>query len=184
MDLKLLKRNKLYEGRVFNVIVDDVEYPSGNTSVREVVEHPGGAVALAMFDDGRIILVRQERYPFGEFTLELPAGKRDADEDPMNCAQRELEEETGYRAQEWKKLAAIYTSPGFCSEVLHIYQATGLQLSPEGRRLEEGELTMTTMMTPLPDAVRMIERGEIVDSKTICGILLADRALRRTDGRQ
>ena len=182
MHLKLLKRNRLYEGKVFNVIVDDVEYPSGNTSVREIAEHPGGAVALAMFDDGRIILVRQHRYPFDEFTIELPAGKRDANEDPLQCAQRELEEETGYRAENWKKLSTIYTSPGFCSEVLHIYQATNLHLSSEGKRLEEGELTMTTTVIPLSTAVQMIERGEIVDSKTICGILLAARAWGNTDG--
>ena len=183
MHLKLLKRNRLYEGRVFNIIVDDVEYPSGNKSIREVAEHPGGAVALALFPDENILLVRQYRYPFNEFTLELPAGKLEKNEDPLHCAQRELEEETGYRAKEWSKIITIYTSPGFCSEVLHIYQATILTASPEGRKLEEGEQSMITSVVPISHAVEMIERQEIVDSKTICGILLVERKLRKNYGK-
>ena len=181
--MKLLKRNRLYEGKVFNVIVDDVEYPSGNKSIREVAEHPGGAVALAVFPDEQIILVRQHRYPFNEVTWELPAGKLEKGEEPLRCAQRELEEETGYRAKEWKKLTAIYTTPGFCSEVLHIYLATNLIALPDGKKLEEGEQTMTTTMVMLSNAIEMIERQEIVDSKTICGILLGERMLRKSYGR-
>jgi ADP-ribose pyrophosphatase len=179
MQLKLLKRNRLYEGKVFNIIVDDVEYPSGRKSVREVAEHPGGAVALALFPDEKIILVRQHRYPFDEFVFELPAGKLDKGEDPLHCAQRELEEETGYHASEWRKLTAIYTTPGFCNEILHIFQATNLTQSPGGRKLEEGEETMTVEAVPLAEAVAMIEKQEIVDGKTICGILLGERLLRK-----
>src|SRR5947208_2952333 len=143
MNLRLLRRNRLYEGKVFNVIVDDVEYPSGNRSVREVAEHTGGAVALAVFPDESIILIHQHRYPFDQFIWELPAGKLNAGEDPLHCAQRELQEETGFTAQSWTKLTAIYTTPGFCSEVLHIYLARELRELPGGRNLEEGELTMT-----------------------------------------
>lgn len=178
MQLKLLKRNNVYRGRVFNIIVDDVEYPSGNRSVREVAEHGGGAVAVAILPDGRLPLVHQHRYPLDAFILELPAGKLETGEDPLVCAQRELEEETGYRAAAWKKLTAIYTTPGFCSEVLHIFLATGVTEAPGGRRPEEGELTMTVRLVTLGEAVAMIERGEIRDGKTICGILLAERALR------
>lgn len=179
MELKLLKRNRVFEGRVFTTIVDDVEYPSGSRSVREVAEHIGGGVALAVFPDRRIILIRQHRYPFGQFIWELPAGKLNRGEDPLHCAQRELEEESGFRAANWRKLTAIYTSPGFCSEVLHIYMATDLSEAPGGRKLEEGEETMTTSIVPLSEAVLMIERHEIVDSKTIIGILLGDRLLTR-----
>src|SRR6266852_7968973 len=128
--LRLLGRNRLYEGRVFNVVVDDVEYPSGNKSIREVAEHPGGSVAVALFPDRRIVLVNQHRYPFDEFLWELPAGKLNPGEDPLDCARRELEEETGHRGSAWKKLASIYTSPGFCSEVLHLFLAEGLTGSP------------------------------------------------------
>src|ERR1041385_3442557 len=94
MKLKLLKRTRVYDGRVFNIIVDDVEYSSGRKSVREVAEHSGGAVALALFPDRRIILVNQHRYPFDEFIWELPAGKLNKGEEPLHCAQRELAEET------------------------------------------------------------------------------------------
>ncbi len=175
MRLKLLKRNNVYRGRVFNVIVDDVRYPSGNHSVREVAEHGGGAVILAVFPDRRIVLVRQHRYPFNKFILELPAGKLERNESPLACARRELEEETGYRAETWRKLTAIYTTPGFCSEILHIYLATRLSKVPGGRRLEEGEQTMTLKFFTLREAVRMIRQQKIRDAKTICGIMMAER---------
>ncbi len=179
MSLKRLRRREIYRGRVFTVIVDDVEYPSGNRSIREVAEHAGGAVILASFPDGRIILIRQHRYPFDEFVWELPAGKLNDGEDPLHCARRELEEETGYRAASWHKLTALYTSPGFCSEVLHCYLATDLSPGPHGRMPEEGEETMTVSIVPLAEAIAMIERGEIVDAKTISSILLGERALKR-----
>ena len=179
MQFKLLRRNRLFEGRVFNVIVDDVEYPSGNRSVREIAEHSGGAVILACYPDNRIILIYQHRYPFDKFIWELPAGKLNPNEDPLDCAKRELAEETGVCASSWRELTAIYTSPGFCSETLHVYLAAGLSSSPDGRKLEEGELTMTMKALPLADAIAMIERGEIVDAKSICGILLGDRILRK-----
>lgn len=178
MNLKLIKRTKVYEGRVFNTIVDDVEYPSGNRSIREVAEHGGGSVALAVFPDQRILLIRQHRYPFDKFIWELPAGKLNRGEDPLHCAQRELEEETGYLSDNWQKLTSIYTTPGFCSEILHIYMATELRESPDGRKLEEGEQTMSMSFVPLSDAVVMIEKEEIVDSKTIAGIFLGERKLR------
>jgi len=179
MHLRVLKRNRLYEGKVFNLVVDDVEYPSGNKSVREVAEHPGGAVAVALLSDERIIMVRQYRYPVARELLELPAGKLYPGEDPRACAARELEEETGYVAQRWEKLTSIYTTPGFCTEELHIYLAKEVQLSATGRALEEGELSMTVDIIPIQQAVEMIDRREIVDGKTICGILLAERYMGR-----
>ena len=179
MKLKLIKRNRVYQGRVFTTIVDDVEYPSGAKTVREVAEHPGGAVILAVFGDARIILINQHRYPLDKFIWELPAGKLDDGEDPITCAQRELEEETGFSAKKWEALTSVYTTPGFCTELLHIYLARDLFETPGGRRLEEGEETMTMHIVPLKEAVSMIERGEIVDSKSICGILLGDRILKK-----
>ncbi|HEV8537757.1 MAG TPA: NUDIX hydrolase [Bacteroidota bacterium] len=179
MDLKLLKRTEVYRGRVFNIIVDDVEYRSGRASVREVAQHSGGGVALAVFPDRRIILVRQHRYPFDEFIWELPAGKLSPGEDPLHCARRELEEETGYTGTTWKKLTALYTTPGFCSEVLHIFMTTDPHETAGGRRLEEGEETMTMKILPLEEAIVMIERQEIVDGKTIAGIFLGERILRK-----
>ncbi len=179
MKLKVLNRTNPFRGRVFNVVVDEVEYESGNRSVREVAEHSGGAVVLARFPDDTILLVYQHRYPFDKFIWELPAGKLEPGEDPLHCAKRELEEETGHFGAEWKKLTAIYTSPGFCGEILHIYLATGLTEAPGGRKLEEGELTMEMKRVPLNEAVAMVERNEIVDAKSICGILLGDRMIRK-----
>ncbi|MDI6765387.1 MAG: NUDIX hydrolase [Bacteroidota bacterium] len=178
MKLKLLNRKVVYRGRVFNTIVDDVEYVSGNRSIREVAEHSGGAVVLAVFPNEDIILINQHRYPLDKFIWELPAGKLDKNEDPLQCAKRELDEETGYQAKRWSKLTSIYTTPGFCSEILHTFIASDLSQSPGGRKLEEGEETMTMKIVPLAEAVKMIERQDILDSKTICGILLGERILR------
>jgi ADP-ribose pyrophosphatase len=171
--LKLVKRTTVFEGRVFDIIVDDVEYPSGNTTVREVARHAGGAVVVPVLDDGRVVLIRQHRYPLDEVIWELPAGKLDRGEDPLACAKRELEEETGYAASEWKLLNSIFTTPGFCDEVLHIYLARGLRQTPGGRRPEEGEESMTVHEVPFTEAVRMVSAMEIRDGKSICGILQA-----------
>lgn len=176
--VKILKSDKRYTGKVFNLIIDEVEYPSGNRGVREVAEHPGGAVIVPIFDDGTVLLVHQFRYPLKKYLYELPAGKLNPGEDPRVCAARELEEETGYTAGSLEKLTAIYTTPGFCSEQLHIYVATDIRQSSRGQQLEEGEGDLTIEKLPLDQVMEMIERGEIVDSKTICGILLVDRQRR------
>lgn len=169
--VKLIARKVLHRGKIFSAIVDEVEYPSGRTTVREIAEHPGGAVALAMFDDETILLVRQHRYPLDDFLWELPAGKLDPMEDPLVCARRELQEETGYVAKSWTPLLTICTSPGFCSEILHLFLATGLELHAGGTQREEGEQSMTMKSLPFTEALAMISRGEIRDAKTICGIL-------------
>jgi ADP-ribose pyrophosphatase len=140
-----------------------------------VAHHPGGAVAVPLLDDGRVILVRQHRYPLGKSILELPAGKLNPGEDPAIAAARELEEETGWRAARWTKLVSLYTTPGFCDEVLHLYCAEGLSHAPGGHRREEGEFTMSLEILPLTRALQMIESGEIQDGKTIVGLLLAAR---------
>ncbi len=177
MHFKLLQREKKYHGRIVDLTVDHLEYPSGNRTLREIVEHPGGAVVLCVFENSDIILVRQYRHPFGKEVVELPAGKLDKGEDPLVCAQRELREETGYGAKDWSKLTSIYTTPGFCNEILHIYLARGLHLHPQGQALEEGEASIQLVIVPLKDAVSMIEREEIVDGKTIAGIMLGARKL-------
>lgn len=174
-NLKVLKSEKIYSGKIFDLIVDEILYPSGNKSVREVAAHPGGAVVVPVLGNNDIILVKQYRYPIRQFVYELPAGKLNPGEDPAACACRELEEETGYQAARWKKLTAIYTTPGFCNEQLHLYLATDLSKSERGQQLEEGEASLTVENIPLRRVIEMIEKGEIVDGKTICGILLAER---------
>jgi len=168
MPLKLLDRKVVYRGKVFNTIVDEVEYESGRRAIREIAEHPGGAVVLPVLDDGRVVFVRQKRYPVDEYVVELPAGKLEPGESPENCARRELKEETGYDAADIRRLTTIYTTPGFCTEKLHIFLARDLV---EGKQsLEEGELDLK-LISMLPDeAYRKVWDGEIVDAKTIAGL--------------
>ncbi|HUI11781.1 MAG TPA: NUDIX hydrolase [Bacteroidota bacterium] len=179
-ELRLLSRELLYTGRVIDLIVDRVEYPSGAAGVREIARHPGGSVIVPLLDDGRVLLVTQLRYPIGGRVTELPAGKLSAGEEPSAAALRELAEETGYSASALEHLVTVYTTPGFCDERLHIYMARGLRPVPGGPRREEGELTMTVEAVPLDEAVRRALRGELPDAKTIIGLLLAWERLRNT----
>jgi ADP-ribose pyrophosphatase len=129
------------------------------------------------------MLVKQFRYPVEQFMYELPAGKLNPGEDPAACAHRELEEETGYTAKQMRKLTAIYTTPGFCNERLHLFLATGLEKSSRGQQLEEGEASLTVEMFSLQHVLEMIEREEIVDGKTICGLLMTGRFLATQTGK-
>ena len=169
MNFTVSKTNIVFQGKVFDVKVDEIEYNgSGNKSFRQVALHPGGAVVLPLKSDGRIILVSQYRYPHNEVLLELPAGKLEKGEDPLNCATRELTEETGYSSKKVSKLGKIYTTPGFCDEILHIYLAE--DLIPGDHAREEGEEGMEVVELTLEEAEEKIRNGKIVDAKTICGI--------------
>jgi ADP-ribose pyrophosphatase len=179
MDVKVLSRETLYTGRIIELIVDRVSYPSGREGVREVARHPGGAVAVPLLDNGHVLLVRQFRYPFGKYITELPAGKLAPGEDPAAAAARELAEETGFAATTLDHLTSIYSTPGFCDEELHIFLARGLKPLPGGPRREEGESTMTVEEIPLADAVERAVRGELPDAKTMVGLLLTERILAR-----
>jgi ADP-ribose pyrophosphatase len=159
---------------VFDLVVDEVEYPSGARGIREVARHPGGAVVVPLLDDGRLILVEQLRYPLGRRVLELPAGKLGPGEDPRLAAARELEEEAGYRAGSLRPLGSVYTTPGFCDEELHLFLATGLTRTERGPHREEGEAGMSVHLMPSADVLSMIGRGDIRDAKTIVGVLLAE----------
>lgn len=180
MNFHVLSHEVLYRGKVFDLEVDHIEYDSGAKGVRETARHPGGAVAVPLFPDATVLMVRQFRYPVQRFTLELPAGKLNPGEDPANAAVRELEEETGWMANHLEKLTALLTTPGFCNEVLHIFLATDLAESPHGTRREEGERDMTLERIPLVEAIARVERQEIVDSKTIAGLFLAERRVRNS----
>lgn len=170
-NFKLIKSDILFQGKVFDLKVDEIEYNStGNKGRREVAVHPGGAVVVALTDENKIVMVKQFRYPHQEWVLELPAGKLDDNEDPKICATRELTEETGYTAMQIHKLGKIYTTPGFCNEVLHIYLAENLTAGKHNR--EEGEEGMEIFEFTIDEINEKIRSGEIVDAKTISGIYM------------
>jgi ADP-ribose pyrophosphatase len=175
MNYRIVKSDVIYSGKVFNIKVDQIEYNTGNKAIREVAEHPGGAVVVPVTNDGKIVMVTQHRFPVNETLLELPAGKLSKGEDPKLCAVRELEEETGYKSDNINKLGSIYTTPGYSSEKLWIYLAKDLKSGSHNR--EEGEFGMEVFELTLKEVEEKINNGEIVDGKTICGIFLAKKYL-------
>ena len=168
MNFSIKKSDVIFKGIVFDIKVDQIEYDSGNAGVREVILHNGGAVVVPVTEEGKIIFVKQYRYPFNEWMYELPAGKLEKGEDPFICATRELTEETGYTSNNISKLGRIYTSPGFCDEILHIYLAENLIEGNHNR--EEGEFGMEVFEFTLDEIDKMIDDGKIVDSKSISGV--------------
>ena len=171
---KQLTTRTLYEGIVVNVVVDDVELQNGRRSKREVVEHPGGVCVVAVTDEKKVLMVRQYRYPIEEELLEIPAGKLDAGEDPLECAIRELSEETGYTAGKIVDFGAIYPSPGFCKETLFLYLALDLQQGE--MHLDENEL-LSVEAVGIDELVDMIMANKLPDAKSVIGILKAKNYL-------
>ncbi len=168
-NFKVLESEIIFSGKVFDLQVDQIEYKkSGNKARREVAVHPGGAVILPVTKENKIIFVRQFRYPHKINLLELPAGKLEKGEEPVLCAIRELKEETGYTSDKIIKLGAIHTTPGFCSEILHIFLAEDLTAGDHQR--EEGEQDMEMIEIAPDEAVKKVIKGEITDAKTICGL--------------
>ena len=163
----------LYVGKIFALRADEVRMPGGNTARREVVEHFGAVAVLAQDDDANIILVYQYRHPIGRRLWELPAGLLDlGGEPPHLTAARELKEEAGLEATQWHTLVDLDSAPGFSDESVRVYLATGL--TDVGRpEAHDEEADLTVRWFPLEDAVRMVLRGEIVNSLAVAGILAA-----------
>ena len=176
----------IHRGRYMEFRVDTIERADGSTGTRDVVGHPGAVAILAIDDDGRLLLVRQWRIPARRALLEIPAGTLDvhdgATEDPDLAARRELEEETGHRATTWRKLATFWTAPGFTSELMHLYLATGITgVEGDDRLTPDEDERLELRHVGADEAFGMVERGEIRDAKTILGILWLSR-LRATGG--
>jgi len=162
----------VYRGRLLHVQEDSVRLPDGTTSRREYIVHPGAAVMLAMPDDRSVVMERQYRYPLREHVYELPAGKIDVGEDALATAKRELLEETGYRAGEWRHLLTTYPVVGYSNERIELYLAR--ELEHVGRALDEGEF-LDTFILPLDEALAWVRSGRIKEAKTILALLLAER---------
>lgn len=170
-----LHSRRIYEGKIINLRVDTVELPSGKETRREIVEH-AGCTAIVAIDSGKeVLLVRQYRKPVEKMLLEIPAGGIDPGEEPLECARRELEEETGFSAERWEHLATFYTSPGFCTELMYLYLATELQ---PARRDADDDEHIEVVRVPLRKTLELIASGEVCDAKSIAGLLMALRKVR------
>lgn len=162
---KKINSKTVYSGRILKLNVDDVRLPDGSNSVREYIRHSGGAAVLLIKDEN-VLLVKQYRYVYGKAIYEIPAGKLNYCEEGELAAARELEEETGYRA-ELVHLLDLYPSPGYTDEIIHIYLAKSYEFV--GQKLDEGEF-LNCELVPLKVVLKLIEAGEICDAKTVTAI--------------
>ena len=164
---KLLSTKRMYSGKVLKLDLDTVALPNGRTTDLEILRHPGASAIVPLKEDGRVVLIRQLRHAAGGFIYEIPAGKLDPQEDPKDCASRELEEEVGYRAGFLDLLTSIWTAPGFTDEVIHIYK--GMNLEKGTQALDQDEV-LEIVEWPLEEAMARIQDGTIRDAKTIIGL--------------
>ena len=167
---KLIESTLLYEGKLLKLRCDTVTLPNGTVSVREIIEHPGAVAVVAVTATGQIVLVRQYRHAVGDILLEIPAGKLNPGENPLDCAYRELEEETGFAAGSLRHLASVYTTPGFTNEKIHLFFASELRQTKQNP--DEDEFINVELYESV-QLQSMIEAGALCDSKTLLGLLLA-----------
>jgi len=165
---QFLEGEEVYTGVLLHVRRDRVRLPNGRSAVREYIRHPGAAVIVPLFDDGRVLLERQFRYPHGRILIELPAGKLDPGEPHLQTAQRELREETGYVARDWARLGVIHPSVAYTDEVIEIYLARGLE--QRGAQLDDDEF-LETFVLPFGEALDWVRTGRISDAKSVAGLL-------------
>jgi ADP-ribose pyrophosphatase len=166
---KTIHTTPIYTGRVISVQVDDVTLPNGAVSKRELVKHPGAVAVIAVTEEGKIILVEQYRKAMEKHLVEIPAGKLEAGEVPVDTAVRELEEETGYACDRMELLVSFYTSPGFADEIVYLYEAKGLKKIEEKAALDEDEFVTLIELT-IEEALALIREERIHDAKTILAI--------------
>lgn len=173
---KTLRSETIFEGKILHVRQDTVELPNGRTATREVLDHPGGVCVLALDRAGRVLLVRQFRYPYEKTLLELPAGKLERGEDPYAAAMRELQEETGASTPTLQSLGDLYPSPGYCGEIIHMYLAQELDF---GAAHPDEDEFLAVERVPMDELVDWILAGTIRDAKTIAAVLKAKLLLDR-----
>lgn len=178
MKEKTLRQTYHFNGRIINLRVDDVELSDGSKTIREIVEHPGGVCVAALTPDGRLPFVRQFRYPYLEIVTELPAGKLEKGEDPLDAIKRELAEEVGAHGTNWRSMGYLYPSPGYCGEIIRLF-ACDIDVFGESHP-DEGEF-LEVEYIPLEKAVEMVMAGELPDAKTQTLVLklMTEKALRQ-----
>ena len=165
----------VYSGVLLNVVADTVRLPGGGTALREYIHHPGACMAIAFLDDETILLERQFRYPLRRHFIELPAGKIEPGEDPLATMQRELREECGYEAAEWRHLATLHPCIGYADERIELYLAR--ELTHVGGALDEGEF-LEVIPVSIREALEWVRQGRITEAKAVTGLLWADRIAR------
>ena len=168
------RRLQIYRGRVFQLVRENVTLENGVSADLDYIEHPGAAAIVPLADSGEVVLVRQYRHALKRFIWEIPAGTLDPGESGLECARRELAEETGYAAAEWQPLGEITPVPGYSDERVFLFLATAL--SPAQQALDRDEV-LAVHRLPLQKALEMVAAGEIQDAKSICGLMLAQRRL-------
>jgi len=171
---KTLGVEQIYKGYIISLEKIAIELPDGQVSNRDVVRHPGASMVIPVLDDGRIIMVRQYRKALEKESLEMPAGKLDAGEEPLVCAKRELEEETGYTAERYEHIISIETAPGFSDERIHIFIAKGLKA---GKMNLDSDEFIENEVYSIDELINMVLYGKISDAKSIIGIFMAQRYL-------
>ena len=169
---RVVSHRRVYPGRVLSVDLDEIEEPGEIRATREVVRHPGSVVILAVDDEGRLVLVKQYRYPVDDVIWEIPAGRQDPGESPEEGARRELEEEVGATAAKVELLLSFYATPGYCDEVMHLFRATGLT---KGAARPEDDEHIEARWVTVAEARAMADRGEVKDAKTLLALLLEER---------
>ena len=165
---KTIRKNYIYQGKIVNLRKDDALLPNGKPCIREVVEHPGGVTIAPLTAENELIFIEQFRYPYMDILLELPAGKLEKGEDPLEAGKRELLEETGCIASDYTDLGKFYPSCGYTDEIIHLYLAQGLTI--QAQELDEDEFVNVKKL-PLDEAFAMVMRNEIPDGKTQTAIM-------------
>ena len=167
----------VFDGKLLKVRLDRVSLPDGSETTREYVVHQGAVVVIPVLDSGELVFERQYRYPLQRTLLELPAGKIDPGEEILQTAKRELREETGYGADDWRYLGVMHPCVGYSNERIEIFLARGLRLGADGQQLDHGEL-LDLLTLSLDDAVQAVRDGEVTDAKTITALFWAEKILR------
>jgi ADP-ribose pyrophosphatase len=163
-----ISTERVFDGALLKVHRDRVRLPDGSQGAREYIRHPGAVAIVPLFDDGRVLLERQFRYPHRREFIELPAGKLEPGEPHLDTAKRELLEETGYTAKEWAHMGVIHTAIAYTDEAIDLFVARKLTL--QDRKLDQGEF-LETFVVPLDEAIAMIRDGRITDAKSVAGLL-------------